>query len=183
MGKVDVLSNVTDIVAKKLDCLKDPEAKGCGKLKNLSKSLSDPNGTAADAADEAKSAKEEAALAEDKANEMGAKKKLKDAKAQMAKEEHQKFLLKRADAIAKLNAAKETQTKKKLGLIESLKALEKSEEARAEEAKEEDKRALEKLKVQKNRCYVFGSRASGKELLLAGLVCPSEADFEGPSRA
>eukprot|EP00949_MAST-11_sp_MAST-11-sp1_P005181 g5181.t1 len=33
------------------------------------------------------------------------------------------------------------------------------------------------------RCYVFGSRASGKELLLAGLVCPSEADFEGPSRA
>jgi len=77
--------------------------------------------------------------------ELAAKQKLQKAKAKFAKEYKEKIMAKRAVAVAKLNAAKEAQTKKKLALVEALKGLEKSEEARQGEAEKAEKEAEKSL--------------------------------------
>jgi len=166
-NKVKALKEVTKAVTGKLDCLTEPEAPGCksqepmtkvvakvaahaeavskGEKNSTQKATVVGNSTGVNATETA----EQVAVKKDESIEIASKQKLNKAKAALAKEQHEKFVTKKAAAIARVNAAKETQTKKKLSLIESLKALESSEEARAEEAKAEDERALVKLKSQK----------------------------------
>jgi len=126
--KVKSLKRSTGVVQKHLDCLDTPDAPSCDH-KLLAAST----------------------VKKDKVAKANAVKKLKVAKAGLAKENHEKFVVKKAKALAKLNAAKESQTKKKMALVESLKALEKSEEARATEAKVEEVNADKTLKKRKDQ--------------------------------